>query len=110
MFIKQAYAKITNPALPAIYNDAGAGLAALLANLWRTIILVGGLAFLLYFVIGGLQWILAGSDKSKLENARNRMVNGLVGIAILAASIAIIYVVRAVLQINLLKPVFTGPN
>jgi len=110
MFIKQAYAQIKNPALPAVYNDAGSGLATLFANLWRTFILVGGLAFLIYFVIGGIQWILAGDDKNKLEGARNRMTNGLIGIAILAASVAVVYVVRAVLQIDLLKPVFTGPS
>jgi hypothetical protein len=110
MFIKQTYAQITNPALPKVYTDPGGGLATLLTNLWRTIILVGGLAFLIYFVIGGIQWITAGDDKSKIESARTRMTQAIIGIAILAASVAIVYVIEAVLQIDILRPVFSGPK
>ena len=113
MFINPvlAQSEITNPALDNLYSGgAGAGLAALIANLWQTAILVGGLALLIYLVVGGIQWLLAGSDKAQVENARNRITNAIVGLAILVVSVAIIMLVQAVLQLDILHPVFTGPN
>lgn len=49
----------------------------------------GGLVLLALLIWGGLEWIMAGSDKGKIEGARNRLVNALVGIAIVAASFAV---------------------
>lgn len=50
-----------------------------------------------YFISAGLQWITSGGDKSKTEEARNKIVNAIVGIIIVSASFALVTFVAYVL-------------
>ena len=54
------------------------------------IIIIAGILVFAYLVWGGIQWITSGGDKTKTEEARNRITAALVGLAIVAASWAII--------------------
>lgn len=96
---------ITNAAVPGgTTPDASAQQFAItFATLWQTIILVGGLAFLLFFLWGGLEWIMAGGDKGKLETAKGKITQGLIGLAILAASYVIIKFIETALGMDLLN-------
>lgn len=58
-------------------------------------ILAGVLVFA-YLVWGGIQWITAGGDKANVEAARTRISNALVGLAIVAASYAIVLIIQYV--------------
>lgn len=51
---------------------------------------------------GGLQWIFAGGDKEGTEKARKRLVSALVGLAIVFSSYAILFVIRALFNIDLI--------
>lgn len=53
------------------------------------IIMVAGLATFMYLILGGLQWIMSSGDKGKLEEARSKITNGIVGLAIVASAWAI---------------------
>lgn len=103
--IPQAHAAITNTAVPggSTPNDSPKQLAVTIATLWQTIILVGGLAFLLFFLQGGVTWITAGGDKGKIEEARGKITQGLVGLAVLAASYVIIKFIESALGLELLN-------
>lgn len=103
--IQKAHAAITNTAVPGGSNpaDSPKQFAVTIATLWQTIILVGGLAFLLYFLFGGITWITAGGDKGKIEEARGKITQGLVGLAILAASYVIIKFIETAIGMNLLN-------
>lgn len=100
-----AKAAITNTAVPggSSPDSSPKQFAVTIATLWQTIILVGGLAFLLYFLLGGLNWITAGGDKGKIEEARGKITQGLVGLAILAASYVIIKFIETAIGMNLLN-------
>ena len=41
--------------------------------------------FLFQFVIGGFSWITAGGDKTKLNEARDRITNAFIGLIIVVA-------------------------
>lgn len=101
----QVQAAITNTAVPggSSPDDSPKQFAVTIATLWQTIILVGGLAFLLYFLQGGVAWITAGGEKGKLEEAKNKITQGLVGLAILAASYVIIKFIETAIGMNLLN-------
>jgi hypothetical protein len=103
--IKKAFAQITNVAVPGggAPDDSPRQFAITIATLWQTIILVGGLAFLLYFLMGGITWITAGGDKGKIEEARGKITQGLVGLAVLAASYVIIKFIETAIGLNLLN-------
>ena len=96
---------ITNAAVPGglAPNDSATQFAITFATLWQTIILVGGLAFLLFFLWGGLEWITAGGDKGKLETAKGKITQGLIGLSVLAASYVIIKFIETALGMDLLN-------
>jgi len=67
------------------------------------VILVAGLATFAYLLYGGLQWIMSGGDKGKLEEARNKITNGLIGLAIVASSWAIYLLIDYFFGIGIAK-------
>ena len=99
---------ITNNALSPIVSGKtpGAGLAFYIAQLWKTIVVVGSLAFLLYLVWGGIEWLMSAGDKTKIESARSKISSAVIGLAILVISYAIILFIQAVFKINILSPEF----
>lgn len=103
--IKKALAAITNPAVPGGTNPSGGAsqFAQSIAVLWRTIIIIGGLAFLLYFLWGGIDWIFAGGDQGKVEEARKKITQALIGLAILAGSFVIVEFIAQAIGMDLLK-------
>ena len=98
-------AQIQNFAIPGGQSPSGSEkqLAVNIATLWQTLIVLGGLAFILYFLWGGFQWITAGGEKSKIEEARGKITQGLIGLAILAASFVIIKFLETALGLDLLN-------
>lgn len=103
-------AEITNKAIPSAISgkSSGEGLAFYIAQLWQTIIIVGGLGFLVFLVWGGVEYIIAGNDKGHLEGAKNKILHASIGLGILVGSFAITKFIEVVFKINLLNPIF--PN
>lgn len=112
MLITKAFAAIQNPVVPGgnAAEEGGSTLANLIAVLWKTVIIVGGLAFLIFFVWGGIEWITAGGDKQKIETAKNKLTQGLIGLAVLAGSLVIIKFASQAIGIDLLNIVWPTPT
>lgn len=106
------HAAITNTAVPGGDNPekGGSQFAITIATLWQTIIIVGGLAFLLYFLWGGIQWIMAGGEKNKLEEAKAKITQGLIGLSLLGASYVIVKFVESAIGMNLLNIIWPTAN
>lgn len=113
--IKTVYAggsnanEIKNSAVAPImnYGDSPAmGLAFYIVQLWKTMVILGGLAFLIYLIWGGLELMIAGGDKGRLENGQQKITNALIGLLILVGSFAITVFIEGVFKINLLQPAF----
>lgn len=79
-------------------------LGGLMGHLFQAVVLVGGLALLLFMAWGGLSWITAGGDKGKLEEAKNRITNAIIGMAVLVGTIAIAVFLGQVLGVDILNP------
>lgn len=76
----------------------------LLSNVLIVLTIVAGLAFVLWFLIGGLTWITAGGKSDKVEQAKTMMTNGAIGLIIVAVSYAIAWIVGAAVGIPILEP------
>lgn len=103
---QRAHAAINNFAVPggdAADESQAKQFAITIGTLWQTIIIVGGLAFILYFLWGALQWIMAGGEKSKIEEARSKITQGLIGLALLAASFVIVKFIETAIGLDLLN-------
>lgn len=88
----------TNP------DQAPANIESIASTLFGFLTIVAGLAFMLYFVLGGINWITAGGDKQKVENAKNQMTNAGIGLVIVVAAYAIVGIASTVLGIDFLNP------
>jgi cytochrome bd-type quinol oxidase subunit 2 len=64
---------------------------------------VGVLLAFLYMLWGGLLWISAHGEKGKAESARNVMTQAAIGLIVLSASIAIMVLLQAYLNVRILN-------
>lgn len=71
----------------------GAGVGALL--------IIAALLAFLYLVLGGIQWITSGGDKTGMEAARNKITHAIVGLIIVGAAWAIMILVQSFLGITI---------
>jgi TRAP-type C4-dicarboxylate transport system permease small subunit len=112
MIIPQAYAvnEIVNTSLPIDVQamTPAAGLAFYIAILWRSVVTLGGVAFIIFLIWGGIEWLTAAGDKGRVETAQKMITNALIGLAILVGSYAIALFIQGAFKINILAPVF--PN
>lgn len=53
------------------------------------VIIVGGLAVLLFLVWGAIDWLVSEGDKEKMSSAKGKITNAVIGLAILVAVWAI---------------------
>lgn len=102
--------QIVNNAISSTITSkgAGGGLAFYIATLWKTVVVVGGLAFIIYLVWGGIEYLTSGGDKGKIADAQSKITSSVIGVAILVASYAITLFIQGVFKINILSPIF--PN
>lgn len=92
------------PFQTAVSGNVKSNLGDLLSNTITTITVVGSLAFVVYFTIGGLKWIIAGGDKGKIQESKDQMTQAAIGLIAMVASYFIIGIVGAVLGIDILNP------
>ncbi|MDH5533402.1 MAG: hypothetical protein OEX81_03180 [Candidatus Pacebacteria bacterium] len=77
-----------------------------LAMLINSVMIVAALLLLIYMLWGGIAWLTAAGDSSKISAARDKMTQAVIGIVVLSASIAIFMLVQTILGIEVLN--FTG--
>jgi hypothetical protein len=63
--------------------------------------IVAAIAFFVFLVVGGLEWLTSGGDKTKIEQARSMISNALIGLTIIAVSYAVFTLVLDFFGIDL---------
>lgn len=64
-------------------------LEMLVSNIINIILIVVGLVAVLYLILGGVTYVTAGGDAEKAGKGRTTITNAIIGIVIIAASLAI---------------------
>ena len=64
---------------------------------------IAGVVSFIFLLWGGLQWIMAGGDKEGTEKARKKITSALIGLAIVFSAYALLYILRALFNINLIE-------
>ena len=82
------------------FQDVG----VLISTLVDILIIIAALAALIYFILGGLQWITSGGDKAKIEQAQKQITNGLTGLIIVVAAYAVFVLIKNFLGLNQALP------
>lgn len=83
--VRALAADITISPPPQGYKDLG----AFITNLVTIAFIVGVFVVLIMLIIGAYEWIVSGGDKEAVGKARNRIINALIGIAVLAVAFAL---------------------
>lgn len=114
--IAQTSQGLTNPAVPGLQTiapvagNAGERGASILgfyvALIIQTSLILGGLAVIMYLFMGAIGWITAGGDSGKIEKSRDKIVQSIVGLAVLFSIVAVLTFVGPLFGLDLLAPVF----
>lgn len=91
-------------------NDASESLTKLeliISAVIGMLTVIAGLFFVVSIILAGLDWIGAGGDSGKIQKARDRMIQGALGLVVIVLAYALVGVVGSVLGINILNPAAT---
>lgn len=87
---------------PAILKITDIG--KFISNILAAILVIAALAAFIFLLLGGLQWITSGGDKSGVEAAQKRIQAAIVGLFVVFAAWAIMLLVGQFLGIpNIFK-------
>jgi len=93
---------------PTSFNSgpqAGNTFNTIVSNIVGLLTLVAGIYFFFVLIMGAFTWIGAGGNKGKVEEAREKITTGLIGITVVVASIFLVELVGRVLGFtNILNP------
>lgn len=91
------------PFLSADPDSAGTTLENFFTILLGFLTVIGGLMFLIYFVLGGLNWITSRGERENVAKAQRYMSNALVGLIIIILAWAFTGIIGLALGFNILK-------
>lgn len=102
-------AQLTNPVLPANLGggtnpttaQGGVVIGSLISSLIGGFFIAAFILAFMYLLIGGVSWITSGGDKVKLEQARDKITNAIIGLIIVAAAWAVMTLVGQFLGLDL---------
>jgi hypothetical protein len=78
------------------FSNVGTGvegltsIASIISGIIGIMTISAGIWFIFQFLVGALGWLSSGGEKSKLEEARQRITNAFIGLVIVVAGWAII--------------------
>jgi len=76
----------------------------ILSNIIGFITLIAGLAFIMYFMIGAINWITSAGDPTKTQKAQSTITNALIGLLITVIAYPVIQVISRLLGAPLSNP------
>jgi len=79
----------------------GMNISTIVSGGIRLVLVIAALLFFFMLVFGGIQWIVSGGDKAGSENARKKITNALIGLAIVFAAWAIVSLINALFGIDI---------
>lgn len=79
-------------------------------NVIQLVFAVAAIIVLVMVILGAYEWIVSGGDKEAVGKARNRILNALVGLAVLAVAFALTRVVAQFTGIDIFNLSIPTPN
>lgn len=84
------FGKILPPPGLESFSQPESAISRILTVGIRVFFIVAGLVALYYMLWGGFDWITSGGQKEKLETARNRLTNAIIGLFFIVLALAIV--------------------
>jgi hypothetical protein len=98
---------IGGPGLGAVANvasetDALTKITRIVSSVIGAMTVAAGIWFMFQFLIGGYTWLSSMGEKQRLEEARNRIVNALIGLVIIVGGWVVLQLVGKFFGIDIL--------
>ncbi len=94
--IEHTFGKIQPPdalkGLIAKDSTGAGGLSIILSNLITLFYSVAAIVLIFMILLGAFEWMTSGGDKEKLDSARKKILNAIIGIMLFAVTFAVIQV------------------
>ena len=84
------------------HSASDGGVSVIFGNIMSVVMVLAALLVFGFLIWGAVEWITSGGDKNKVESARNRITNAVIGLLVLAAVTALFMVVQQFLGIDVL--------
>lgn len=95
-------AQVTNPIVKSNTQDGVVYISEFVTRMVSVVFVVGAVAFMFMFVLGGVKWITAGGDKGSIESARTQITQAITGLIVLFGVYALARLMKTVFGIELI--------
>lgn len=85
-------------------------LGALLSAAVGALLIIAALLAFFFLILGGIQWITSGGDKTGMEAARNKITHAIVGLVIVGAAWAIMILIQNFLGVTIIGGALNFPK
>ncbi|MBI3342647.1 hypothetical protein HY032_00640 [Candidatus Gottesmanbacteria bacterium] len=85
-------------------------LGSLLSAAVGALLIIAALLAFFFLIMGGIQWITSGGDKTGMEAARNKITHAIVGLVIVGAAWAIMILVQNFLGVTIIGGALNFPK
>ena len=99
------FSKLQRDNLPG-FEFAGEGLGDIVSALIDYVFAASGLIILVFFVVGGIEFLTSGGDPKKTESAKGKLTGAIVGFVIIFISFWLVQIIGRVLDIDVFKTIF----
>ncbi len=100
LFAPQVFAQASSQIIvdtgPGGLNFTPPSLGDILTFLIRAVFIVGGLAALLYLLMGAISWITSGGNKENVQKAQEKIQAAVIGVILIAVVLAVIVTLEQV--------------
>jgi fumarate reductase subunit C len=86
----------------AQHASADGGFGIFLGSMMNAAMVLAAVIAFAFMLWGAVEWITSAGDKSKMESARNKITNAVIGLIVLAAVVAIYIVLQQFLELEVL--------
>ena len=76
---------------------------SIISNIVTVLTIFGGIAFLVWFVIGALQWTTSGGNPQQLDKAKSQMSTAIAGLFVLILSSSFFFIIGKVTGFEILN-------
>ncbi|MBU0974797.1 hypothetical protein KKD03_03805 [Patescibacteria group bacterium] len=87
-------------------SDSEAGFGKLIGKVLNIVLVISAIMVLMYLLWGGIEWITAGGDATKVAAARTKITQSITGLIVLAASVALFVMIQNFLGLEVLSFTF----
>ncbi len=78
-------------------------LVKIISGIIGIITVVGALFFIVFFFIAAFQWVTSGDDSKGVDKARNRMLQGVIGLVVMVLGYSFIGLIGRIVGLDLIN-------